>query len=69
MIIVSAIFLHLLFERLESKSLDLGVTSTSKDVDSTGEMAETMIKALKSIIYVILFSKPIIWKIPNIKPS
>ena len=47
MIIVSATFILLLFERLEPKFLDLGVTSTSKDVGSTGEVAETMIKAQK----------------------
>ena len=47
LIIVSVIFLRLLFERLKSKSLDLEVTPTSKNVDSTvclKEMAETIFR-------------------------
>ncbi len=39
------IFLRLVLEQLESTSLDLESTSTSKDVDSNPkEVAETMIK-------------------------
>jgi len=40
LIVVSAIFLRLLFERLASKSLDLGVTITSKGVEANGRQKE-----------------------------
>jgi len=46
------LFINCIFEQLESTSLDLDITPTSKDVDSYGhpkELAETMDQGLNEV--------------------